>query len=67
MFDYSEGGSYVQKERIQFMIPLNAPANESYIITVRAYKGDKQLEEYPSLSTIAVQGSILDNVRTRLR
>ena len=49
------------------MIPLDTPAKESYVITVRAYKGDKQLEDYPSLSTIEVNGSVLDEIRTRLR
>ncbi|MGN0166989.1 MAG: hypothetical protein ACI4AB_03010, partial [Acetatifactor sp.] len=58
---------YAQEEQIQFMIPLYAPENENYEITVRAYKGDKQLEDYPSFSTIGVNGSVLDEIRTRLR
>ena len=58
---------YQQDECLQFMIPLYAPENGNYRITVRAYKGDKRLEEYPSFSTVEVEGSILDELRTRLR
>lgn len=58
---------YQQDECLQFMIPLYAPENENYRITVRAYKGDKRLEDYPSFSTVEVEGSVLDELRTRLR
>lgn len=58
---------YVQEEQLQFMIPLYAPENENYTITVRAYKGDKQLEEHPAFGTVEVNGSVLDEIRTRLR
>lgn len=67
IFEYAEKGSYSRKEEMQFMIPLDAPVNENYTITVRAYKADKRLEDYPSLSTIAVDGTVLDELRTRLR
>uniref|UniRef100_UPI0040571D0F hypothetical protein n=1 Tax=Acetatifactor sp. TaxID=1872090 RepID=UPI0040571D0F len=66
-FDYSGSPSYRQQEEIQFMIPLYTPANAQYTITVIAYKGEKRLEEHPTFSTIAVNGSVLDEVRTRLR
>jgi len=59
--------SYVQEEKIQFMIPLYAPFNEQYRITVRAFKGDKKLEEHPVISVVEVDGSVLDEIRTRLR
>lgn len=62
-----EAPLYVQEEGCQFMIPLYAPENENYRITVRAYKGDRQLEDYPSFSTVEVNGSVLDEIRTRLR
>lgn len=64
---YDLDSLYKQEEELQFMIPLYTPANAKYIITVRAYKGDKKLEEYPALSTISVEGSVADELRTRLR
>lgn len=64
---YTENPGYKKQEQLQFMIPLNTPGNQQYVITVRAYKGDKKLEDYPSLSIIAVDGSVLDELRTRLR
>lgn len=64
---YTEEPQYKQEEQLQFMVPLDTPANTDYTITVRAYKGDKRLEEHPSLSAIAVNGSVLDEFRTRLR
>lgn len=67
VFDFSQAPEDVREEKIQFMIPLHTPENEKYIITVRAYKGDKRLEDYPSLSTVAVEGNLLDELRTRLR
>lgn len=67
VFDYSGEEKYIHKEEIRFMIPLYTPANAQYTITVRSYKGNKHLEEYPTFSTIAVDGSVLDELRTRLR
>ena len=49
------------------MIPLGTPIDERYTITVRAYKGDRRLEEYPSVSLVGVDGTVLDEFRTRLR
>lgn len=62
-----EARLFQQDECLRFMIPLYTPENENYRITVRAYKGDKRLEEYPSFSTVEVEGSVLDELRTRLR
>lgn len=67
VFDYTQMPEYVKEEKVQFMVPLDTPENEKYTITVRAYKGDKRLEDHPSLSTVAVEGSILEELRTRLR
>lgn len=58
---------YRQEEEYEFMIPLYAPENAQYTITVRAYKGDKKLERYPTVSLIGVEGTVLDELRTRLR
>lgn len=66
-FIYTDTPRYKQEDTIQFMIPLDIPADAEYVITVRAYKGDTMLAEYPCISTISVQGSILDDIRTRLR
>ena len=64
---YTMTPKYQQVETLQFMIPLYMPQNTSYTITVRAYKDDKKLEEYPDLSVIEGNGSVLDEIRTRLR
>lgn len=66
-FDYTTFPDYKKEEEIQFMIPLYAPEGEEYEITVRAYKGDKKLEEHPSIRTLSVNGTVLDEIRTRLR
>lgn len=66
-FQYTMNPAYLQQESIQFMIPLETPANKRYTITVRAYKGNKMLEEYPAISTVQVEGTVLDEFRTRLR
>lgn len=58
---------YRQNTKLQFMIPLYTPEGNSYTITVRAFRGDRKLEDYPELSVMEVKGSILDDVRTRLR
>ncbi|MDE6925226.1 MAG: hypothetical protein K2P59_08215, partial [Acetatifactor sp.] len=64
---YTGDPRYCQEEAIQFMIPLYTPANADYTVTVRAYKGDRQLEQYPELSVVEVSGTVLDDFRTRLR
>lgn len=56
-----------QEEQLQFMIPLYTPPDGDYQITVRAYKGGSCIEKYPSLCTISVTDSVLDEIRTRLR
>lgn len=66
-FVYTDNPAYLQEEKLQFMIPLNTPVNQQYTITVRAYKGDKKLEEYPSVSTVQIDGTVLNEFRTRLR
>ena len=66
-YDYTDLQMYCQESKLQFMIPLYLPANRDYVVTVRAYKGDKELEKQPSLSTIEVAGTVLGELRTRLR
>ncbi len=54
-------------EREIFMIPLYLDENGEYEIAVRAYKDGQMLEERPRLCTLRVVGSILEELRTRLR
>ena len=65
--EYAGNPRYCQEEQLQFMIPLYTPANADYTITVRAYKGNRKLEQYPELSVVEVNGTVLDDFRTRLR
>ncbi len=65
--DYLGYSDYKEDEKLQFMIPLYAAEGEDYTITVRARKGDRQLELYPTIWTIQVKDSVLDEIRTRLR
>lgn len=66
-FVYTDTPAYLQEGHLQFMIPLYTPVNQSYTITVRAYKGDSKLEEHPAVGVIQVDGTVLDEFRTRLR
>lgn len=67
VFDYGEETQYAREERLQFTIPENTPENMQYRITVRAYKGDRLLEEYPVFGNISVNGTLSEEIRTRLR
>ena len=64
---YGENAAYQKKECLEFMVPLYALQAERYAIKVRAYKGEKILEEIPVFTLAANEGSILDELRTRLR
>ena len=66
-YDYRENPEDKITEQLMFMVPLYTPENQNLEITVRAYKGDKKLEEHPTISVIAIQGSVLEDLRTRLR
>lgn len=67
VYEYPLKGSYVQSEEYEFMIPLECPERDVYEITVRAYKGDSMIERKPALAVLGVKGSVLDDLRTRLR
>lgn len=67
VFRYENQPSYCHEEELQFMVPLYTPENNNFTITVRAYKKDRQLEQHPAISIIGVQGTVLDDIRTRLR
>lgn len=66
-YEYTDEPDYRQEESLQFMIPLYVPENENYTVIVRAYKGERKLEEHPALGVIGIQGTVLDEIRTRLR
>lgn len=57
---------YMQAEAWEFMVPLTAADGVS-TIQVKAYKSGTELEKQPQLLTIEIKGSILDELRTRLR
>lgn len=61
-----ENPDYLQMEQKEFIIPFTAEDGLQNI-QVKAYKSGTQLEEHPQLITIEVKGSILDELRTRLR
>ncbi len=62
-FDYTSNPEYAKSEAIGFILPLNG-TQDTYYITVRAYKDGRMLEE---VLPIQVSGSILDEVRIRIR
>lgn len=65
VFTYS-GEDYKQEESIPFQIPLYMEEG-AYEIKVWAYKGEEVLEANPEFLTISINGSVLDEIRTRLR
>lgn len=65
-FEYSNPEQTAQ-ERVQFMVPMEAEQNRQYQVEVYAYKEGMQVEHSPVSLTILVRGSILDELRTRLR
>ncbi len=58
--------NYMQNEVVEFMIPLMV-LDGAKVIQVKAYKAGTELEKTPQLLTIEIRGSVLDELRTRLR
>ena len=56
----------IRKEMLEFAVPLHVQ-NGTYQIEVQAFKGEKMISADPQLLTITVSGSVLDELRTRLR
>ncbi|MBP5264622.1 MAG: hypothetical protein J6Z33_09655, partial [Lachnospiraceae bacterium] len=54
-------------EELYFCIPLGLDEDGEFEIIVRAFKGERELTERPQLCTVKVRGTILDELRTRLR
>lgn len=65
IFTY-EQPEYLEEEQITFMIPLGMLMGE-HNITVRAYKGERSIEQKPVFSTLGEDDNILGEIRTRLR
>ncbi len=57
---------YIQQEQREFMVPLETVDGTKNIL-VKAYKSGTELEKQPQILLINVEGSILDELRTRLR
>ena len=57
----------VKEEQLQFMVPLYTPDSSDYEIVVRAYRDGRGLEAYPDICVVGVNGTVLDEFRTRLR
>lgn len=58
--------NYIQEEQLEFMVPLYTPDGD-YTILVNAYKNGEVLHEQPKMSTAGIDGTVLDEFRTRLR
>jgi hypothetical protein len=67
VFDYKDNLQYQTEEQLQFAVPLDVPPGSEYSITVKAYKGDREIEVTPTLQVMEGNGSVLDDLRTRLR
>ncbi len=59
-----EDSPYQTTEKIQFMIPLEIEEDGEYEIEIRAYKSNEQLTD---TQVITIQGTVLDDLRTRVR
>ncbi|MCM1101957.1 MAG: InlB B-repeat-containing protein [Clostridium sp.] len=67
VYVYERDAMYKREESEDFMVPLYVAENPEYRVVVRAYKGDKMLEVYPAMTVFGVEGTVLDELRTRLR
>ena len=67
VYVYDLKTAYKQEESFEFQVPLYIPENADYQVTVRAYKGNAMLEQHPAFAVIEVSGTVLNELRTRLR
>ncbi|MBQ8823127.1 MAG: InlB B-repeat-containing protein [Lachnospiraceae bacterium] len=65
MYVYEEP-PYTKQEQLEFMIPLDFPEGD-YTVIVTGYKTGTMLEQSPEILHFTVRGSVLDELRTRLR
>ena len=67
-YSYSyEEKEYEQEENLEFMVPLYGVEDGQCAIIVNAYKNGKCLKKEPELAVLGISGSVLEDVRTRLR
>lgn len=68
-FIYKGNGpqSYKEDEAYQFMVPLYAPEGTDFRVKVTAWKDGKKIEKYPSFGVYSVDGTVLEEIRDRLR
>lgn len=62
-----EPPNFISTEEFIFMIPLDVPLGREYQIKVSAYKNSAILEEYLQFSVLQDGGTVLNEIRTRLR
>lgn len=56
-----------RKRANQFMVPLYAPEGTDFRVKVTAWKDGKKIEKYPSFGVYSVDGTVLEEIRDRLR
>ena len=61
-----ETTEFSKKESLEFPVPLHV-ADGKYNIVVQGYKGNTMAEANVELLTVQIEGSVLDEIRTRLR
>lgn len=66
-FDYKGAKEAVKMEELEFMIPLSTPPDGGYLVTVTARKGEKQVTKQLYFQVSDEGGSLLSELRTRLR
>lgn len=66
-YDYTESSVRFREEILQFMVPIELEEEAEYRFVVKAFKGAHTLQVEPEIATIYVEGSVLDELRTRLR
>ena len=52
---------------MMFILIIENVKNQICRVSQNEYKGDKRLEDHPTISVIGVSGNVLDELRTRLR
>lgn len=66
-YDYAGNREAVKVEEREFMIPLYAPPDGGYFVTVTAKKGDRLVTRKVFFQVTEEGGSLLSQLRTRLR
>lgn len=67
LFEAGEHPGRYWQEEMKFMVPLNLDEEADYTFTVKAFKDDREVLGKPQIAVVKVKGSVLDELRTRLR